>query len=581
MNFHMNRSVLSDQNKISGFLSGGGEMGALIGAYNWSATPLGPVEDWPQSLRTTVSLCLHSACPMALLWGPEFLMLYNDAYRFLADGKHPQSLGARVQDVWPEAWPIIGPMLQGVINEGKATWSEDRLLLLNRYGFAGESYCTLSCLPVHVEDGGVGGVLCIVNETFSAKELLVSMNANIKVAGSRLYASQQMQNLFMNTPFPVVVLSGPELRFSMVNDAFKAIIFHREVLGKTMADVFPQTGKDFLQSVENVFNTGTPFIGHEFKLMLEDEHAVQREKYFDFAFSPMYELNGEIISVIGIGTDCTEKVKAREKLLENEERLQQEVEQRTLDLKKTNEALARSNRDLEQYAFVTSHDLQEPLRKIQTFANQLYRLHKDRFDEKSHLYFSKMMSASKRMSTLINDLLYFSRLAHDEKFVLTNLNHILEDVVNDFELLIEQKDATIQSEPLPVIEAIPFQMNQLFSNLLSNALKFTNPERKPQIYIASSVATPEELAGAGLLPSGKTWYKILFRDNGIGFHPRYSEKIFEVFQRLHDRGSYEGTGMGLAMCSRIVSNHHGVIYAHGEEGQGAAFYLLLPDKPLP
>ena len=216
-------------------------MGALIGAYNGSATPLGPVEDWPQSLRTTVSLCLHSACPMALLWGPEFLMLYNDAYRFLADGKHPQSLGARVQDVWPEAWPIIGPMLQGVINEGKATWSEDRLLLLNRYGFAGESYCTLSCLPVHVEDGGVGGVLCIVNETFSAKELLVSMNANIKVAGSRLYASQQMQNLFMNTPFPVVVLSGPELRFSMVNDAFKAIIFHREVLGKTMADVFPQT----------------------------------------------------------------------------------------------------------------------------------------------------------------------------------------------------------------------------------------------------------------------------------------------------------------------------------------------------
>jgi len=169
MNFHMNRSVLSDQNKISGFLSGGGEMGALIGAYNWSATPLGPVEDWPQSLRTTVSLCLHSACPMALLWGPEFLMLYNDAYRFLADGKHPQSLGARVQDVWPEAWPIIGPMLQGVINEGKATWSEDRLLLLNRYGFAGESYCTLSCLPVHVEDGGVGGVLCIVNETFSAR----------------------------------------------------------------------------------------------------------------------------------------------------------------------------------------------------------------------------------------------------------------------------------------------------------------------------------------------------------------------------------------------------------------------------
>ena len=148
------------------FLTSGSEMSGLMRAMDWSTTPLGPAESWPQSLRTTVSVCLNSRFPMLLWWGPDLIMLYNDAYRpILGATKHPRALGAAGRDIWPEIWDIIGPMLHGVIERGEATWSDDLLLVLDRNGYPEECYLTFSYSPIRDESGGVGGVFTAVHET--------------------------------------------------------------------------------------------------------------------------------------------------------------------------------------------------------------------------------------------------------------------------------------------------------------------------------------------------------------------------------------------------------------------------------
>src|SRR3954469_4079095 len=149
----------------AGPLAGGGETGVLMRSFDWSRTPLGPVEGWPQSLRTIVSICLNSRFPILVWWGPDLVMLYNDAYRDIVGSKHPHALGAPGREVWPEIWPIIGPLLDGVISRGEATWSENTLLRLVRRGFPEECYFTFSYSPIRDESGGIGGVFTAVTET--------------------------------------------------------------------------------------------------------------------------------------------------------------------------------------------------------------------------------------------------------------------------------------------------------------------------------------------------------------------------------------------------------------------------------
>jgi len=183
------------------------------------------------------------------------------------------------------------------------------------------------------------------------------------------------------------------------------------------------------------------------------------------------------------------------------------------------------------------------------------------------------------MSKLINDLLNFSRLQRsEERFVDVDLNTVFKNIENDFELVINQKKAVVKASPLPVIEAIPLQMNQLFYNLIGNSLKFSLAGVSPVIQIDCAKLTPSEVSGRPLLNPRNTYYKLVFRDNGIGFNQQYEHKIFEIFQRLNTRLEYEGTGIGLALCSKIVQNHGGQIYAESEEGKGASFFIILPEK---
>jgi PAS domain S-box-containing protein len=225
--------------------------------------------------------------------------------------------------------------------------------------------------------------------------------------------------------------------------------------------------------------------------------------------------------------------------------------------------LERSNRELQDFASVASHDLQEPLRKVQAFGDRLNRKFGDQLGPDGRDYLGRMQQAAGRMQVLINDLLTFSRVTtRGEPFRPTDLQVVVRQVVEDLETRIEQSGASVELNELPTLEADPLQMRQLFQNLIGNALKFRRPEVAPHVRVWSR-------------PLGHA-FEIAVEDNGIGFDEKYLDRIFTIFQRLHGRGEYEGTGVGLAVCRRIVERHGGTLTARSAPGQGATFLITLP-----
>jgi len=240
--------------------------------------------------------------------------------------------------------------------------------------------------------------------------------------------------------------------------------------------------------------------------------------------------------------------------------------------------LKRSNDELEQFAFVASHDLQEPLRKIQTFGDRLKISSKESLKGNSVVYIDKILSAASRMSSLINDLLSFSRLARtSDPEIKTDLNIVFSDVLNDLEITIQNKNAIITYQKLPVVKGIPTQLYQLFFNIVGNALKFSRPGVNPEITIkVEEINKVTEERTNHSESYQEPFVRITFSDNGIGFENQYADRIFEIFQRLNGRNEFEGTGIGLAICKRIVSNLRGSISATGELNKGSIFIVDLP-----
>jgi light-regulated signal transduction histidine kinase (bacteriophytochrome) len=238
--------------------------------------------------------------------------------------------------------------------------------------------------------------------------------------------------------------------------------------------------------------------------------------------------------------------------------------------------LARSNEELQTFAYVASHDLQEPLRKIQAFGDRLVKKYRDTIAGDGREYLDRMQAASVRMRTLINDLLEFSRVTTNAKpFAKVQLSYILRDVLDDLGERIEQTGAQIDVGEMPAIDADPVQMRRLFQNLIGNSLKFHKPGESPAITIRSTAIRllPTDTDPPAQIPAG---FRLTVADQGIGFDQTYADRIFELFQRLHGRGDFEGTGIGLAICRKIVQRHGGTIGVRSREGAGTTFYIDLP-----
>ena len=329
-------------------------------------------------------------------------------------------------------------------------------------------------------------------------------------------------------------------------------------------DMFEERNKKW----EHCLQTGEDFY---FESLLK-RHSDQTYRWHISRATAIKNDKEEIILWAGASSDIHEQ-----KLFTKE--LETQVKQRTKALIDSVMHLQHSNENLEQFASIASHDLQEPLRKIQTFATLLQQRYESDIPLDAKTLIDKIKNSSERMSVLIRDVLNFSKITDTENpYVNTDLNNILDNVLKDFELLIQEKNVVISKENLPRIKAIPIQINQLFYNLLSNAIKFSKNNIQPVISITSKRLMADELKKYDDLKPSGNYYKITFKDNGIGFDNQFAEDLFLIFHRLNNSQEYSGTGIGLALCKKIVTNHHGKMYADGKEKEGASFYIILPVK---
>jgi light-regulated signal transduction histidine kinase (bacteriophytochrome) len=293
--------------------------------------------------------------------------------------------------------------------------------------------------------------------------------------------------------------------------------------------------------------------------------------------SSLMDESGKLRSILSLVLDVTERVRLEEELRKARDSLELRVEQRTSELKAANRALReyaakleRLNKELQSFAFIASHDLQEPLRKIQTFGSMIESRSGHLLPEKSRDFLARMQKAAKMMQDRLTSLLVYSRLTTKaEPFKETDLNRSVKAALSNLAPLIQDKKGKVEVGELPCLEADRSQMIQLFQNLIGNALKFQGNKRPPLIKIyARTVEGAKEVEA----------YRIFVEDNGIGFDEKYLDKVFAPFQRLNGRSEYEGVGMGLAICRKIVERHGGEITAQSEPGKGSTFVVTLPAR---
>ena len=668
------------------FLAGGGEMGFLIRSKDWAKTAIGAVEEWPQSLLTSLSIILNSKFPMFLWWGDELTCFYNDAYRpsLGKNGKHPDILGKPASEAWPEIWDIIKPLIDQVLSGGESVWREDQLIPIYRNGKLEDVYWTFSYSPVNDESGKAAGVLVICSETTQK----VNSRRNVEISEQRLkiiidaselgtwelnlitdevnYSDRSLKILGhttkINVPHSAILarlhpedmtireqamkkalIDGYlqyELRLIWENGTIhwieaKGKVFYNEdkmpvkIIGtfrditeeknyqqqllereqkfRLLADSMPQHiwTADTHGNINYYNQSVYDYSGLSYEQILKDGwiqivHPADREENIrtwmnsirtgnDFLFEHRFrrydgqyrwqlsraiaqkDLDGKIQMWVGSSTDIEEQ-----KNFSSE--LEKKVEERTIQLEQKNRELEIMNTELKSFAYISSHDLQEPLRKIQTFATRIKEKEQQHLSEAGKDYFRRMEAAAKRMQTLIEDLLAYSRTNNSERnFQKTDLNKIVEQVKTELNEDIIQKHATIETAPLCEAKIIPFQFQQLILNLISNSIKFSKPGQPPHIIIKSKIIDGSNLNVAPLSPH-KTYYHLSFSDNGIGFDPQYKDRIFEVFQRLHGKDEFKGTGIGLAIVKKIVENHNGIITANSELNKGATFDIYFPES---
>ncbi len=328
-----------------------------------------------------------------------------------------------------------------------------------------------------------------------------------------------------------------------------------QLVGKSDLDFFPrELAEKYRADDKRIMDQ------HRAETIEEMNVVGDMARYVEVVKAPVVDDTGEVMGLLGVFTDITERKMAEGTLKDFAARLE------------------RSNRELQDFAYVASHDLQEPLRKVSVFGERLKAKCGEVLGDDGKDYLERMQKATARMQGLINDLLSFSRVTtKSQPFVPVDLSEVLREVLTDLEARLEQSGGRVEAGPLPTLEAEPLHMRQLLQNLIGNALKFRKPDTPPVIEVSGKIGRYPPAPGSRSA-AAREMVCLTVSDNGIGFDEKYTERIFQVFQRLHSRAEYEGTGMGLAIARKIVEHHRGQITAKSKPGEGATFIVLLPVK---
>jgi len=435
-------------------------------------------------------------------------------------------------------------------------------------------------------------------EIESANEELISANQELQTRNDLLTESYAYSDAIVSTMHEPMLVLGKDLRVKSANKAFykkfdvteeqtEGVLLYDlgnkqwniPALRELLEEIIPKNSHFYNYEVKHTFlNLGEKIMSLNASRVIQNAH---REQLILLVIADITEIRHLILEKELIDKALLKK-EIRERKAEKL-RLEKAVDQRTRELKEANESLENKNKELlnmnkelEAFTYVSSHDMQEPLRKLQTFAGIILEKENQNLSEVGKNYFRFMQQSAKRMQQLIQDLLSFSRIsAAERKFENTNLNLIIEEIKNEFKDEIAGKRAVIEVNNLCEVNIIPFQFRQLMHNLISNALKFSVPHKPPHIKISSRIIKNKDLNIKGLLPH-QEYCHICVADNGIGFENEFSSKIFEVFQKLHSKDEYTGSGIGLAIVKKIVDNHRGVINATSELNKGATFNIYIP-----
>ena len=542
-------------------------MGARIREHDWAATPLGPVDGWPQSLRSAVSILLPSRAQIVLFWGPEFIAIYNDAYTPVFGAKHPWALGRPARECWSEVWSVLGPLFEGVVKTGEAFWAKDHPFLLHRQGFFEETYFDVSYDPVRIEDGSVGGVFCIVNEqtgrVIGERRLRTLRELGAKTSGAKSAAEvcrEAAAALAMDpadTPFSLLYLfDGPGLRAELVGVGG----IDRDDLALpstvTTADVSAlATAREGSSAVveTGVFARRAPEAAAEQVLVLPISSGTQIVGAMVAGASRSLRLSGNYRDFFDLAAARVSAALANARAYEEETRRA--------------EALAELDRAKTAFFSNVSHEFRTPLTLMLGPVGEVLARPGDRVSEEDRTLLAVAQRNGLRLQKLVNTLLEFSRIQAGRVRAVyepTDVAAVTAELASNFRSACERAGLSLVVDCPPVSETVYVDREmweKVVLNLLSNAFKFTFEGEIAVTVRATSAAV--ELA---------------VRDTGIGIPPEEIGRIFERFHRVEDaRGrTQEGTGIGLALVQELVELHGGSVRVTSLVDQGSTFTVSIP-----
>jgi PAS domain S-box-containing protein len=496
---------------------------------------------------------MQSPVAMTIIKGKNFVIeIANERATELWGKTYSEVINRPAFDVFPELISQgFDKILEGVYTTGEAFVANEMPITLVRHGEPQELFINFIYEASRNENDQIDGIIGVG----------IDVTPQV-IARNKIEQSQQELNEMANAVPQLVWVARADGEVIYYNDRvaeFSGAHLMNDGSWQWQGLVHPDdikaTEKAWTDSVKN----GTPY---------QIEHRIQMKdgsyRWFLSRSHPQKDRDGNVIKFFGSATDI-HSAKEQSTFLE------EEVKRRTQELSELNTDLLLSNKELQQFAHVASHDLKEPLRKIKTFAGRLSQDELNLFSDKSKLFLEKINSASDRMAAMIEGVLNYSVLnAREQNILPVDLNEVIKNIETDLELPIAQKNAVVSYSELPTVEGSSILLYQLFYNLVNNSLKFSRPD------VAGRIALTSEFTGT----EQNGFACIRIKDNGIGFEQEFAERIFESFTRLNSKDHYEGTGLGLSLCKRIAERHGGSIAAFGEPGVGSVFEIMLPLKQL-